>query len=186
MQIADGIIIIGLHSQRPRSGKSTVARAIADARQGRVFSIADGIRDVARTIGFQSAADAQGDAKDVPLPDLGGLTPRQVLILIGENRTARHGREYWLRRCLLRIDREMVRMPWQVVAVIDDVRRAEEGQGLVDAGATVCTIERDGVPDVVDINGWTSGRSYTFRNDGTPEECAARIWARARRDMVSS
>lgn len=186
MKIADGIIIIGLHSQRPRSGKSTVARALADAQQGRVFSIAEGIRDVARTIGFASAADAQGDAKDVPLPDLGGLTPRQVLILIGENRAAKHGREYWLKRCLSKIDRDMPRTPWPVVAVIDDVRRMEEGQGLVDAGATVCTIVRDGAPDVVDISGWTSGRSYTFRNDGTPDECAERIWARARRDAVSS
>lgn len=186
MRIAANLIIIGLHSERPRSGKSTVAAALAEAHDGAVFSIASGIRDVARTLGFHEAADAEGDVKDTPLRELGGLTPRQVLIMIGENRASKHGRRYWLDRCLRLIESEAKPLPWPTVAIIDDVRRAEEGQGLVDDGATVCTITRAGVPDVVDINGWRSGAGYTFRNDGTPDECAGQIWARAMRDRRPS
>lgn len=189
MRIPADIVIIGLHSERPRSGKSTVAAALATSMGGRVYSLADGIRAVARELGLALAADAAGDAKDVPLEELDGRTPRQVLIQIGEARCAMHGRDYWLRRLLDRIadDAETTRrkrcQPGLVhLAVIDDVRRLEEGQGLLDVGATVCTIVRDGAPDVVDINGWRSGARYTFRNDGTPDQCGARIWARALRD----
>lgn len=142
-------------------------------------SIADLIRQTARDIGFPEAADALGDNKDVPHPALGGLTPRQILIAIGESRCSRNGRTYWIDACLTAAVNEM---PDGGVIVIDDVRRFEEGQRLVDLGGTVCTITRDDAPDVVDINGWRSGLSYTFRNDGTPDECAARIWARAQRD----
>lgn len=189
MRIPASIIVIGLHSERPRSGKSTVAAELARSVGGTVYSLADGIRAVARELGLAAAADAVGDAKDVPLDQLDGRTPREVLIQIGETRCAMHGREYWLRRLLDRIadDAEVKRRQSTApgvshVAVIDDVRRKEEGQGLVDDGATVCTIVRDGVPDVADINGWRSGTAYTFRNDGTPAECGRRIWDRAKRD----
>lgn len=193
MRIPADLIVIGLHSERPRSGKSTVAAALARSMGGRVYSIADGIRAVAREMGLALAADAVGDAKDVPLDELDGRTPRQVLIQIGEARCAMHGRDYWLRRLLDRIadDAEVMRrrrlQPGCVhLAVVDDVRRLEEGQGLIDVGATVCTIARDGAPDVVDINGWRSSPLYTFRNDGTPDQCGARIWARALRDKRAS
>lgn len=172
-------IIIGLNSERPRSGKSTVAAVIAAQRGGRVFTIASNIRVYARNHGLVAAADAVGDDKDVPHPDLGGRTPRQVLIEIGEDHVRRFGKDYWIRLLLMEI--ELV-VPKGGVAVIDDVRRKEEGEVLVNSGATVCTIERDGAPNVVDINGWRSSFAYTFRNNGTPDECADRIWNRAVRD----
>ena len=175
------LIFIGLHSERPRSGKSTVGNAIAEAHGGKVYSIAGGIRDMARSLGFHEAADAEGDAKDVPHPDLGDLTPRQVLILIGQSRRKKHGELYWLHRCLRTIQDDA-----PAVAVIDDVRLLDEGRELVDRSVTVCTITRDGVHDTVDINGWRSGSRYTFANDATPAECAERIWARAMRDRRSA
>lgn len=183
MEIPANLIIVGLHSERPRSGKSTVAAVLAEQVGGRVYSLAGGIREVAREMGFAVAADAAGDAKDVPLDELDGRTPRQVLIQIGEARCAMHGRDYWLLRLLERIVADAGGE--NAIAIIDDVRRLEEGQGLVDRGATVCTIVRDGAPDVVDINGWTSGARYTFRNDWLPEDCAGRIWARVLRDARS-
>lgn len=184
MELPANLVIVGLHSERPRSGKTTVSRALAEQVGGRVYSIAGGVRDVARELGFAVAADAAGHAKDVPLEELDGRTPRQVLIQIGEARCAMHGRDHWLLRLLERIVADAGGE--DAVAVIDDVRRLEEGQGLVDRGATVCTIVRDGAPDVVDINGWSSGARYTFRNDGLAAECADRIWARVLRDLRSS
>lgn len=184
MEIPANLVIVGLHSERPRSGKSTVAAALAEAVGGQVYSLAGGIRDVAREMGFAGAADAAGDAKDVPLDELDGRTPRQVLIQIGEARCAMYGRDHWLLRLLERIVSDADGADH--VAVIDDVRRLEEGQGLIDREATVCTIVREGAPDVVDINGWRSGARYTFRNDGLAADCAGRIWARVLRDLRAS
>lgn len=177
MEIPANLIVVGLHSERPRSGKSTVAAALADQVGGRVYSIADGIRDAARASGFAVAADAAGDAKDVPLDELDGRTPRQVLIEIGEARCAMHGRDHWLLRLLERIVADAD--GGDAVAIIDDVRRLEEGQGLVDRCATVCTIVREGAPDVVDINSWSSDVFHTFRNDASPADCAQKVWGRA-------
>lgn len=181
MQDASPFVLIGLHSERPRSGKSTVAAAIAEVHGGKVYSIADGIRDMARTLGFAAAADATGDDKDVPLPSLGGLTPRQVLILIGESRCAKHGMDYWIIRTLNRIAEDGA-----AVAIIDDVRRRVEGDVLLESGGTICTVTREGVYDVRDINTWSADPRYTFANDATPADCAARIWARAERDRKTS
>lgn len=181
MEIPANLILIGLHSERPRSGKSTVAAALVHGFGGKVYSLAAGIREVAREMNLHAAADAVGDEKDKPHPDLYGATPREVLIRIGENKVRVHGRDFWLRRLLSQIIAETP-AAGDFLAVIDDVRRFEEGQGLVDIGATVCTISRTGAPNVEDINGWTSGRGYTFSNDTTPAECAALVWQRSVKD----
>lgn len=183
MEIPASLMVIGMHSELPRSGKSTVAAAIADAQGGRVFSIAEGIREVAREIGFAIAADAAGDAKDMPMEELDGRTPRQLLIQIGEGRCSQHGRRYWINLCLARI---CALMPEGGVAVIDDVRRYEEGETVLEVGGRVASIIRLGVPNVVDINGWCSGAAYTFLNDSTPEDCAGRIWRKVVRDLRRS
>lgn len=185
MEIPAHIIIIGLHSERPRSGKSTVAAALAAAQGGKVYSIVSGVRDLARQVGLQVAADAVGDEKDKPHPDLYGATPREVLIRIGEQKADEHGRTFWLNRLLSKIFNDASGTS-RFVAIIDDVRRAEEGQGLVDLGATMVTITRQGTVDVPDINGWRSGESYTFANETTPEDCAERIWGRVRQGGVIS
>ncbi|MBB5700026.1 hypothetical protein [Sphingomonas yantingensis] len=180
MLLPANLIIVGLHSERPRSGKSTVAAALARLASGRVRSIAGAIRVEARRLGFDEAANAKGDDKDVPMQALGGLSPRQVLILIGEHRAKRYGQTYWLEQLIASvIEDAQIEPMFDHLIIIDDVRRAEEGQRLIDLGATVCTIERDGVADVTDINGWHSDVFHTFRNDGTPNDCAQRIWGRS-------
>lgn len=180
MLLPTNLVIIGLHSERPRSGKSTVAAALARLASGRVRSIASAIRVEARRLGFDEAANARGDAKDEPMQALGGLSPRQVLILIGEHRAKRYGQTYWLEQLVASmVEDAEIESTFEHLIVIDDVRRAEEGQYLIDLGATVCTIERDGVPNVRDINGWRSDVFHTFRNNGTPDDCAQRIWGRS-------
>lgn len=173
------LIIVGLHSERPRSGKSTVAAVLAAQRGGRVFSIASNVRACARNRGLAAAADAVGDAKNEPHPDLGGRTPREVLIEIGQEHVRKFGLTYWVNLLFMEIH---ALMPNGGVVIIDDVRRVEEGEFVLAAGGTVCTLEREGAPNVVDINGWKSGFAYTFRNNGTPDECANRIWNRVVRD----
>lgn len=184
MSLPTNLVIVGLHSERPGSGKTTVAAALAPIVGGNVYSIAEPIRAEARELGFHAAADALGAAKNVALPELGGLSPRQVLILIGEARVAKYGRTYWLDIVIAQAADDAHQVAGPHVAVIDDVRRPEEGRALIDLGATVCTIERDGVPDVRDINGWRSDVFHTFRNDGTPDDCAQRIWGRSLMDRA--
>jgi len=180
MEKPANLIVIGLHSELPSAGKSTIAAALAEAQGGKVFSIAGNIRQAARDMGFAVAADATGPAKDLPMSELDWRTPRQVLIMIGETRCEMYGPRYWINLLLDEID---AAMPEGGVAVIDDVRRYEEGQTLVDMGGTVASIVRRGLPNVVDINGWVSGPANTFINDDTPEHCAGRIWRKVVRDM---
>lgn len=176
------LTLIGLHSELPGAGKSTIAAAIAQEHGGRVFSIAGNIRQAARDMGFAVAADAAGSAKDQPMEDLDGRTPRQVLIMIGETRCEMFGPRYWIN---LLMEEIAVAMPDGGLAVIDDVRRYEEGQTILDQGGRVATIIRLGIPNVVDINGWVSGAAYTFVNDETPEYCAGKIWRKVQRDLRS-
>lgn len=183
MENPANLIVIGLHSELPGAGKSTIAAAIAQAQGGRVFSIAGNIRQAARDMGFAVAADAAGPAKDLPMAELGGRTPRQILIMIGETRCEMFGPRYWIN---LLMEEIAVAMPEGGVAVIDDVRRHEEGQTVLDLGGRMATIIRLGVSNVVDINGWVSAPGFTFVNDGTPADCAGRIWRKVQRDLRSA
>lgn len=174
MHVVAPLTIIGLHSDRPRSGKSTVAAAMARARGGRVYSIADGIRQVARAMGFSAAADAIGDAKDLPNLALGGKTPRAVLIEIGEGMARIFGEDIWIKATIARI---IDNHPDGGIAVIDDVRRDGEGRAILVQGGDVFTIVRSGAPDgIPDINGWVSAKCHTFSNDASPDCCATAIW----------
>ena len=173
MKIPANLLIIGLHSNRPQSGKSTIAQAIAEAHSGKVYSIADGVRQIARDMDIAIAADAEGKDKDMPLPDFGGMTARRILIEIGNARCARNGDDYWVRKTIARI---VADHPDGGVAIIDDVRRTIEGRSVEEAGGRVFTLERAGVKKIFDIGGWNSKPAHTLENNTTVADCAARVW----------
>lgn len=141
--------IIGLHSAFPQSGKSTIARALSEQFGARTYSIAGGIRTVAVERGLGLAAYATNEDKDQPCVGLKGLTPRQVLISIGNEFTSVFGMDYWIERLLRQIDLDGHR-----TVVIDDVRRSQEGLAIEAAGGNVFTISRDAARRVDDVTGW--------------------------------
>lgn len=169
--MASSIRIIGLNSPAPQSGKSTVAQALAERNGGLVLSIAGGIRDMARSIGLASAADAEGAAKDLPHPDLGERTPREVLIAIGNSMRSLHGEDYWVRQLL----RKIRALPANTgLVVIDDVRTQLEGDTVFMERGCVITIERTGVePNPGDVGGFEP--VVTVNNDGTVDECVTEV-----------
>lgn len=153
------IRIVGLHSPLPQSGKSTIARHLAGKYAGRVYSIAGEIRQEAINRGMPFAAHAAAEYKDKPDRSLGGRSPRQVLISIGEEFTEAFGRDYWIKRLLVQIDRDA---PY--LAIIDDVRRLEEGLAIEQAGGDVITIQRAAARKVADVGGWIP--RVTVENNG--------------------
>lgn len=114
--------IIGPHSLLPQSGKSTIANHLAAKYCGRVYSIATAIWQEAIDRGMPFAAHASAEYKDRPDSSLHGLSPRQVLIGIDEGFTGQHGRSYWINLLL-----KQIRAKSPYLAIIDDVRRLEEG-----------------------------------------------------------
>lgn len=143
------IRIVGLHSPLPQSGKSTIAHQLAGKYAGRVYSIAGEIREEAKARGQRFAAFAAAEYKDKPDRSLGGLSPRQVLINIGEEFAEQYGRDYWIKRLLTQIERDA---PY--LAIIDDVRRLEEGLAIEAVGGQVVTIQRAAARKVADVVGW--------------------------------
>jgi len=170
--------IIGLHSPAQQSGKSTVAAFIAQEYRGEVRSIAGGIRDVAICMGMPAAAHAQGDAKERPCEQLGGRTPRAVLISIGNAIRDIFGPDVWVRKLLGEVTRDY--RPGDLV-IIDDVRLPCEGEAILALGGKVVTITRSAAAGNHDeVNGFVP--IVTVSNDGTVEECATAVWHAAFRE----
>lgn len=170
--------IIGLHSSLPQSGKSTIARAIAERHGGTVQSIAGAIRKVAIELGMPAAAYVQGHYKDRACATLGGRSPRQVLIGIGEAIAKTFGDDVWVNALLERTSS----LPGLVI--IDDVRRLSEGEAIEAAGGIVVTVHRYGAPQVADVSGWRPRPGQIVSNNGTIDEAVAAVLRVAGREAA--
>lgn len=172
--IKPDIYIIGLNSPAPQSGKSTVSNFIANSRDTKVYSIASGIRDIARQRGLYYVAEVQGKEKDAPVDWLGGKTPREVLIDIGLEMRQLYGERFWIDRVIKKIFEENV----SGLFLIDDVRTVEDGEVIKNNNGIVITINRDSaVYNPNDVMGFVP--VINVDNNGAVWECARDVMKHA-------
>ncbi len=137
-----------------RSGKDTFANVLAAVASSRGLTphrvaFADPLRQAAKVVYNLNDADPFGDeVKDVVDPSW-GITRRQMLINVGE---AMRGvdADHWTKLLTRGIDRfettvKQYTPTHQPLHIVTDMRRPNEAKALLDLGATLVLVVRDGV-----------------------------------------
>lgn len=119
----------------PGVGKTQAAKALC-ALVGAYerHSFADRLRDCVRFALGMADAQTRGDAKDKPLVRLGGATPRDFLVAVGEACRAVYA-ETWIDALAQRTRGRDI--------VIDDLRHANEAYWVRSQGGVVVRLVRD-------------------------------------------
>lgn len=139
--------LIGLYSPYPQSGKSTVAEGLMRQRYTRV-PFAETVKDMVdlllHTLGYTNDVRCRmlwHDMKAYPLPELDGVTPRELLQTLGTDwgRNMVHP-DLWVRLGMAKAKRELARGR---AVVIDDVRFLNEAEAIRAAGGVMVQIKRN-------------------------------------------
>jgi hypothetical protein len=144
-------VLIGLYSSIPQQGKSTAASLIWDALERAGYgspsrvAFADPVKYAAASFLEQAlyinditATKIVFDGKNKPLPT-GDATGRDVLVWIGEGGRALLGPDVWVNRAMAFTDRAMKR---GISVIIDDVRRENEAEAILDRGGVLVRVTR--------------------------------------------
>ena len=125
-------------------GKSTVAEALRAGLKDGYQAVArhrfaQPIKDMARALGL-TAEQIDGAEKETPLDLLGGCTPRYVMQTLG----TQWGRDMisadlWVNATMARINAEP-----EAIALIDDVRFANEANAIRARGGLIVELAREG------------------------------------------
>lgn len=123
------------------AGKTTAANAIVAALGYRKLSFAAPLRAMLRALGLTDEQMAAG--KNVPVPWLGGKTPRELMQTLGTE----WGRKQVSERIWLDATRRIIEeLPESVSGVVfDDVRFDNEAAMLRDMGGIIVRIDRPSV-----------------------------------------
>lgn len=157
-------------NSRPSTGKSTVARYLAANHGFHVAAVGDVLRRALTGMGFDLASFTDTELKELPRAEMHGLSPRGMMLSLGEWGRSIHP-QFWLYRV-------MALVPADAAGVIfEDVGSEMEAAFARDfLGAPLIRFTRDGVEDRFD------GRAvldpdHTVPNDGSVEEAAAAVLA---------
>lgn len=141
-------MFIAIHGKL-RSGKGTITSHLEAQYGYKPIKFASGLKAMTRSV-LRQAGYPEGvierciesDLKEVPLPGLGGHTPRRVMQVIGSE---------WRRHFAPNVWRDMARNEWQSLmaldedVAIDDLRMPHELSCVKGDGAVLLMVER---PDV--------------------------------------
>lgn len=189
--------IIGL-SGLAGSGKTTLARYLADVHGYEIVPFAGPLKAMARAFGL-TAREMAGDLKEAPCAALCGKTPRQFMQWLGtEFGRDMIGPDVWVESWKRRVDEvardtiaeygDIGRRP---LVVADDVRFPNEAEAIRSVGGVVFRIERIGAGSAtgaghaseVPIKLWDA----LIFNNGTPQDMLAKVeaelTAKAKRDQ---
>lgn len=131
-------MIIGL-TGLAGSGKSEVAAALRELGQFHRIPFAGPLKTMLSSVGF-SDAQLWGDEKEVPVPELGGVTPRHLMQTLGTEwgRNTIHP-DIWVTLWERAVEARSGHV------VVDDVRFPNEVDIVRSLGGQVWRIERPGV-----------------------------------------
>lgn len=151
--------LIGLYSHKPQQGKSTVAHLMLDewlmrSNRGLVRSFATPLKLAGAAyleqmgLSDQDATRAVFEDKDKPIPALNGILGRDILCLVGEWARDHVGPDIWVNKAMRDADGYLT---GGTRIVIDDVRRPNEAQAVLDRGGVLVKVTRnpEGVADDV-------------------------------------
>lgn len=152
----------------PKSGKSTVADALAAGHGFAHLALGDAMRAVLAGLGYPLELFTDPVLKELPRADMYGRTPREMMISLGAWRRSISD-QFW-------IDRMLGTAPVGAAGwVIADVGTLDEVDFIrFVLGAPIIRLVRTGVEAIPD------GRilvdpDKTICNDGTPAETAAQV-----------
>lgn len=164
--------LVGL-SGIPQSGKDTVAAVLVERDGWYRLSVGDLIRrEAAKRYGLPVEFFERRETKELPADELGGKSPRQVLIDIGVEEKERHGPDYWATLLLAPLyELEDRGVPG---VVISDIGNQAEADFVRDELGMIVRLERPGIEPIADgrVLVWPDA---LVANDGTPELAADRV-----------
>lgn len=169
--------VIALGGKR-RAGKSTAARMLRDAHGYEIISIAEPLKAMSLALGLKRY-QTHGWGKDRPCEMLGGRTPRELQLALGDMLRAEFGADILLRVWGQR--RQDLGRSTRVVC--DDVRTAAEADWFREQGATVARlrakrsakVDAPGADHLTERDAWVA--DVTIDNDGTPDDLGAALMA---------
>lgn len=163
-------VLIGLSGFK-RCGKDTAAKALVGEGFLRV-AFADAIYAEVH-IRWASARNILDHDKDLPQESLGGLSKRDLLLQVGEERR-KHDSMHWVKIGMAEAKRHLNNGR---SVVITDLRLVSEFDAVRAMGGYIAWIERPGLRTGVDIT--EQDRSVmadaSIRNDASPEVFAQRV-----------
>lgn len=124
------------------SGKSTVAEHLVEKYRAKRYSLAAPLKEIARLAFDLSHEQVYGTQEQKEAPDerYGGKSARWILQRLGtEGIRAVLGQDFWIKFCLETIERDDAR-----IAVVDDLRFANETSAFLLAGAPVIRLRPPG------------------------------------------
>jgi hypothetical protein len=147
------------------------ARKFAGPLKGMVYSLLDRLLP----IGVNAGDFVDGDKKEAPIPELGGITARRLMQTLGTEWGRGLDRDFWVRT----MEAELRRFSHSAV-VVDDMRFDNEWVSMKNLGATLVRIRRPG-EYTTSPSHISEGRldshpfDVTIDNDGTVEDLYAQI-----------
>lgn len=146
-EVCMGKLIIGL-AGRAGSGKSTCAQRLIDEYGATPFSFALPLKELARDVfGFSPEQVFGSQAEKETVDPRWGLSPRELLIRLGNGARIRLGPDVWVRACMNAIASSDCS-----IAVISDVRYPNEAEAITEAGGYVIRLQCPDALTSVDPN----------------------------------
>lgn len=129
--------IIGI-SGKARSGKDSLF-AIA-AKDGFVrLSFAEELKSrIRRDFPFLTTDHTDGDLKEIPMPQLSGHTPRELMIDYGTHLFRKYDNDYWVKAMVTKLRS----LPSDAKVMITDVRFPNEAAAVHGVGGKLIRLER--------------------------------------------
>lgn len=148
--------IVALYSSTMQSGKSEVARVLAEHHGFEVVKFASPLKDMLRSLltDMGHAPEVieemlEGRLKETPIPSL-GVTPRRMMQTLGTDwGRALINRDLWVRACIAKVQ-HLVACGKNVV--VDDMRLPNEYDALEELGAMLVWVRRKGVAKPGDVS----------------------------------
>jgi hypothetical protein len=176
-------LLIGLYSARPQCGKSTVAALLADTGF-QVVPFAGTVKAMLRLLlldlglSHSEVTLALTTEKEVPLPVLNGVTPRQAMQTLGTEWGRSIDNRLWVKVWRQKVNRLLEQ---GLSCVIDDIRFLEEARAVVQLGGVMVEVVRpEGGSDAFTehsseggLNDWPF--ATTIRNTGDLHTLEARV-----------
>jgi hypothetical protein len=132
--------IIVACSGKKGSGKSLLGNPYLTRRGFKVFNFADMLKQYARQLGGLSPEHTDGKFKEVPIPTLGGKTPRDFMIALGKlMRDFSDDGLHWVKTLF---EARLKQLPPDQLVYIGDCRFRNEANYVRDRGGVLIRLNR--------------------------------------------
>ncbi len=140
-------ILIGI-AGRAGSGKSTCAKWLTDNYSAVEFSFAKPLKNLARELFDLSEEQVNGtQAQKEAIDPRYGVSPRQLMIRLGDGARRYIAEDIWIRGCLRQVEKSD-----SLVCLVSDVRYPNESKAIRAAGGIVVRLKCSDAQTLVDPN----------------------------------